>query len=146
MCSTEEYANMRLKSVWRTMNTAPTATEKSPSASMERSQNGAAASGIISRKRTIAKKEQLRSAPERSAETGAGASECASGSHVWNGASPVFVPYPARMNAKPAVYQRTLPMDWACSTSIVPKSAKLMPMEQMRRYFHMASRLPASRL
>jgi hypothetical protein len=74
------------------MKTAPTATERIPSESIARSQNGAAASGIISRKRTIAKNEQLSSAPERSADTGAGASEWASGSHVWNGASPIFVP------------------------------------------------------
>ena len=30
--------------------------------------------------------------PERSAETGEGAWLCASGSQVWSGASPIFVP------------------------------------------------------
>ena len=40
----------------------------------------------------MARKEQFSSAPERNAETGPGASEWASGSHVWNGARPIFVP------------------------------------------------------
>ena len=51
------------------------ATEKIPNASIELSQNPTASTGAISRKRTIAKNEQFRSAPDNNAETGAGASE-----------------------------------------------------------------------
>jgi hypothetical protein len=57
------------------MKIAAVATESIPSASIELSQNGAAFSGAISLKRTIAKNEQFRSAPESKAETGLGASE-----------------------------------------------------------------------
>ena len=74
------------------MKTAATATERMPKKIIAASQKPAISAGIISRKRAIAKNEQLRSAPERSAETGAGASEWASGSQVWKGARPVFVP------------------------------------------------------
>ena len=74
------------------MKTAATARERSPSAIIAVSQNPVTSSGMIVRKRAMAKKEQLRSAPERSAETGAGASEWASGSQVWKGARPVLVP------------------------------------------------------
>ena len=74
------------------MKTAATARERMPKVSIAVSQKPAIPSGMMSRKRTIAKNEQLRSAPERSAETGAGASEWASGSQVWKGARPVFVP------------------------------------------------------
>ena len=38
------------------------------------------------------RKAQLSSAPESSAETTDGASLWASGSQVWSGASPIFVP------------------------------------------------------
>lgn len=74
------------------MKNAATARERRPSATSSPLQNGFSISGVIVQKRMIPRKEQFSREPERSAETVPGASLCASGSYVWNGASPIFVP------------------------------------------------------
>ena len=99
------------------------------------------------------------STPDIIAEIAGGASECASGSQVCIGASPAFVPYPIRMNAKASCSSSGC-SDGAASrstsqfndpgtspavetkskyASTVPVNASAMPTEQIRMYFHDAS-------
>ena len=139
------------------MKNAATTSERIPSAVSSSLQNGRTPSGAIWQKRITARNEQFSSEPESRAETVAGASLCASGSQVWNGASPVLVPYPARISTNAALNQSSgkaaeqaarsdmlrpaAPAARAeTAVSMVPSSANPIPTEQISRYFHMASR------
>jgi len=93
--------------------------------------------------------------PESKAETGDGASECASGNHAWNGAMPTFVPNPTKINANDNFSQKGFISD-AClyrslknkesidllpiERSIIPTKARAIPIEQINTYFQAASR------
>ena len=97
--------------------------------------------------------------PENIADTGAGAWLCASGSQEWIGASPALVPYPTSTKTKAnfiSVGSRCASLDARCvqnsasasvappdwidaAASNVPMNAKAIPIEQMIRYFHIAS-------
>ena len=159
MCSTLEYASIRLKSAWPRMNTAATAIEirpKNTSRSELKTASLAADSNACVRR--IAKKAQFNSAPESNADTTDGASLWASGSHVCSGARPILAPYPTRNKRNAALSQsgfrsaacaiRLSMVKWvvgppadraATATKKLPKSARAMPTEQIKRYFHVAS-------
>ena len=76
------------------MNSAPTSSEKAPKTNERELRNKAQAGRArrSPRKRTIPTIAVFSSAPDSMAETGAGPSLCASGSHVCIGARPTFVP------------------------------------------------------
>ena len=97
--------------------------------------------------------------PESTAEMGVGPSLWASGSQLWIGTRPTFVPYPTIRNTKASdrivgssllltsfrfVQSRASPpapstFSAAKYRSTVPKSASAMPTPQRIKYFHAAS-------
>src|SRR3989338_2408658 len=104
----------------------------------------------------IPKKAQFNKAPDKSAETGDGASMCASGSQVCMGASPILVPYPTKrkitlnfnqgMASEEALFKSTSkktvsPLLAATARNNVPRRARAIPAEQINRYFQVASTL-----
>ena len=63
---------------------------------------------MISWTRSRPRNVEFKRAPESRAETGEGASEWASGSQAWSGATPIFVPNPTRMKEKAIFSQNGL--------------------------------------
>src|SRR5471030_2667371 len=76
-----------------TMKSAATNSENAPNAtSTVRGSSEELAASVIVRNRAMPSIAVFKSAPESMADTGAGPSLCASGSHVCIGARPAFVP------------------------------------------------------
>ena len=80
-------------SSWRIMNGSATAMLRSPNATSSPEENPAPRPATATRwKRISAYSAAISDTPESSALTGLGAWLWASGSQVWNGTSPTFVP------------------------------------------------------
>src|SRR5439155_17447732 len=82
-------------------NAAESPRDSSPKRMSQVDENeGPAVMSTTALNRINAYKPTFNNTPDISALTGAGASLCASGSHVCMGASPAFVPYPIKRKTK----------------------------------------------
>ena len=93
MFSIEEYASIRLKSVWTTSSDAAISNVRSPTTSSPVRRNpvpSVRSTTDLTRSRHANATES--STPLINAETGAGAWLWASASQVWNGTSPALAP------------------------------------------------------
>src|ERR1700684_1971713 len=96
MCSTVEYANMRLYSRTWSSRKAAIATDNNPITIIHRPILASGDNNTIERSRRIAYRGIEVLTPESTAHTGDGAWLWASGSHVCIGARPTFVPNPTK--------------------------------------------------
>ncbi len=159
MCSRLEYASRRFHGSGFQRNGTATASEARPNATNSPRTVSAPTAGVRAAPRRHATSATVgRSAADRRALTGGGASLWASGSQLWTGAQPPLVASPASIStyaattAAPdrpgaAAAMRSQPRSAAapgreaiCTLSItMPKSANASPRLVRTRYFHPAS-------
>src|SRR5258705_10130873 len=160
MCSMLENASSRLKCVCDSRLKLPTAAVVIPTMmSSESLKAEPTARSTIVFQRTIAYKATESRTPDIIADSGEGASECASGSHMCIGASPALVPKPTSRNTNASRATcgcsavAAARNDVQCSATLmsapvvakstyastVPVKASAMPTDPMRRYFQEAS-------
>ena len=97
--ATEEYASMRLMSVWAIASTQPTTIESAASTQITGCQSHVSGWNATISTRINATKAATFVAADMNAVTGVGAPWYTSGVHMWNGAADTLNPKPIARNA-----------------------------------------------
>src|SRR5579885_105008 len=128
MCSTVEYANIRLYSRTCSRRNAAMATEISPMTIIQRPMRAVGDANTMERNRKTAESGTEVFTPESTAHTGEGAWLCASGNHVCMGANPIFEPNPTNTSKKESL-KSSGDIVLLCASSDVHVSGALAPVE-----------------